>query len=300
MTILWLGDEACNASSRVGGKAAHLSRLLGRTRVPPGFCVVATNDDLGGAAEADGPPPPLAERIEDAYRELCERTGHEDVPVAVRSSALDEDSADASFAGQHETFLNVTGSAQVVAAVGRCWASARTDRVLEYRRSRGLPPPAGPIPVLVQQLVTADASGVVFSVDPVSGARTHVVINVSWGLGESVVAGAVNPDTLHVSRPELEVVERHVASKRCMTVAVPGGTEEVEVPFVLRDAPVADDEQAVRMARAALELEEHFGWPVDIECCWADDELYILQCRAVTALAGTDATKTEEEVPSGR
>ncbi|HEX8205964.1 MAG TPA: PEP/pyruvate-binding domain-containing protein [Solirubrobacteraceae bacterium] len=298
VSILWLGEEGCNATDRVGGKAAHLSRLFAHTRVPPGFCVAASMDDLEGGSETDGPPPALAERIAASYAELCERTGHEDVPVAVRSSALDEDSADSSFAGQHETFLNVSGADAVVDAVKHCWASARTERVLEYRRSRGLPPPRGPIPVLVQQLVMADASAVVFSVDPVTAERTHVVINVSWGLGESVVAGSVNPDTHHVSRPGLEIVERHVASKQKMTVAVPGGTDEVEVPFVLRDAPAAEDEQVVAMARAALELEEHFGWPVDVECCWAEGRLYILQCRAVTALARPDATK--EEVPSGR
>jgi phosphoenolpyruvate synthase/pyruvate phosphate dikinase len=296
--ILWLGDEACNATDRVGGKAAHLSRLFAHTRVPPGFCVAASAADLGDAAEADGPPPALAGTIAAAYAELCERTGQADVPVAVRSSALDEDSADASFAGQHETFLNVSGDGAVVEAVGHCWASARTERVLEYRRSRGLPPPDGAIPVLVQQLVMADASAVVFSVDPVTAERDHVVINVSWGLGESVVAGSVNPDTLRVSRADLSIAERHVASKQRMTVAVPGGTEEVEVPFVLRDVPAVDDDQTARMARAALELEERFGWPVDVECCWAEGELFILQCRAVTALARAEDPK--EEVPSGR
>jgi pyruvate,water dikinase len=229
-------------------------------------------------------PPALKDELATAYEALGEQFGQREVPVAVRSSALDEDSAGASFAGQHETFLNVVGGDSVAEAVAACWASALTERALAYRSSHGLPPPRGPIPVLVQPLVLADASGVVFSVDPVTGNRDRMVINVSWGLGESVVAGSVNPDTFHVRRGDLSVESREIANKQRMTVGVPGGTQEVEVPWALRKRPAIDDAQVAEVARVALALEGRFACPVDIECCWAGGELYILQCRAVTAL----------------
>lgn len=285
LPVLWLGEDGCDDTAVVGGKAAHLSRLMRHFRVPDGFCLSLAEGELG-RPEEDGLTPALRELVTAAYERLGERVGRSDPPVAVRSSALDEDSAGASFAGQHETYLNVTGAEAVAEAVARCWASARTERALEYRRSHGLEAPSGPIPVLVQSLVLADASGVVFSVDPVSGDHDHVVINASWGLGESVVAGSVNPDTFRLRRADLSLEGRQIASKERMTVAVPGGTEEVGVPWPLRGQPAIDDGQATEMARVALRLEDHFGWPVDMECCWAGGELYTLQCRAVTALPG--------------
>jgi len=120
--------------------------------------------------------------------------------VAVRSSALDEDGAGASFAGQHETYLNVVGAAAVAEAVARCWASVRSSRALEYRRRQGFPLDGARIAVLVQQLIPADVSSVVFSANPVTGSRDEVMINASWGLGESIVGGTVTPDTYVVRR----------------------------------------------------------------------------------------------------
>jgi pyruvate,water dikinase len=199
---------------------------------------------------------------------------------------LDEDGPGASFAGQHETYLNVVGAEAVAEAVARCWASARSPRALEYRRRQGLPLEGVRIAVLVQQLIPADVSSVVFSANPVTGSGNEVMINASWGLGESIVGGTVTPDTYVVRKTDVRIVSRQVAEKRKMTVMVPGGTREVSVPRFLRAQPTLKDNQAVEMARLAVALEERMGHPVDVECAVHAGELYVLQCRPITTLAG--------------
>jgi pyruvate,water dikinase len=140
------------------------------------------------------------------------------------------------------------------------------------------------MPVLVQQLVPADVSAVVFSVNPVSGDRGEVVVNASWGYGESVVGGTVTPDAYAVRRADLAIAGRVVADKRRMTVATPDGTAEVETPRFLRLQPALADDQVREAARLALALEAAMGWPVDIECAWAGGQLFLLQCRPVTGI----------------
>jgi pyruvate,water dikinase len=140
------------------------------------------------------------------------------------------------------------------------------------------------MPVLVQQLVPADVSAVVFSVDPVSGDRGAVVVNATWGYGESLVGGTVTPDAYTVRRSDLAIAARTVADKRRMTVATPGGTAEVDTPRFLRGQPALDDDQVIAAARLALALEAAMGWPVDVECAWSDNRLFLLQCRPVTSI----------------
>jgi pyruvate,water dikinase len=204
--------------------------------------------------------------------------------VAVRSSALDEDGLAASFAGQHETVLNVSGLSAVLAAIGRCWASFVSERALAYRRQHGLTALPGRLAVLVQELVPADVAAVLFSANPISRRRDEIVITASWGLGESIVGGSVTPDTYIVRKGCLSIVSRQLGQKSQMTVAVPGGTREVVVPRLLRGRLTLSDEQAVELARLALRLEVVMSWPVDIECAYAADRLYLLQCRPVTTL----------------
>ena len=274
--VLWLGDAASHDASLVGGKVANLSRLASRFHVPPGFCLLANGD----GPRALVPEGPLAA----AYAELAGRGGGDEPVVAVRSSAVDEDGAAASFAGQHETYLGVRGYEAVAEAVERCWASGRSERALEYRRLHGLPDPHGELPVLVQQLVVADVSAVAFSVNPVTGNRAEVVINASFGLGESIVGGTVTPDTWVVARDGLEIASRQVADKRRMTVSVPGGSREVDVPAALRARASLDDPAIEAVARLAIDLERLFRHPVDVECAWADGRLHLLQCRPVTTI----------------
>jgi pyruvate,water dikinase len=308
--IVWLGEPAAEIRALVGGKVAPLSRLAGEFRVPPGFCLTTRAYDLAGqpstvagaeagrSDEVEGMalPDRLRHEVAAAYQCLAEMTGIERPAVAVRSSAVDEDGADASFAGQHDTYLNVVGAEAVCEAIVRCWASARTARALEYRRQHGLPTDGARIAVLVQHLVLADVSGVVFSANPLSGRRDETVINASWGLGESVVGGSVTPDTYVVrtdgSSDAWRIAERGLAEKRRMTVAIAGGTREVDVPRLLRSQPALEDRQIVEMARLSRDLERAMGWPVDLECAYRDDVLYLLQCRPITTLGAQGALGT--------
>jgi len=197
---------------------------------------------------------------------------------------VDEDGGAASFAGQHDTFLNIFGTDAIIEAIERCWESAYTARALDYRRQQGLSTENIGLAVLVQRLVPADVSAVVFSANPITGDRGEVVINASWGLGESIVGGTVTPDTVIVGKADHAVHSRLIAEKRRMTVAVPGGTREVDVPRLLRTQPALTDTQIGAMAALAASLETTMGWPVDVECAFHGDRLYLLQCRPITTL----------------
>src|SRR5512138_1356373 len=268
MNLLWLGDPRSFEVALVGGKAANLSRLARMYhRVPDGFSLPVTVVD--GAHPLD-----LREEIICAISDLMACHSLDDFIAAVRSSAADEDGTTASFAGQHETYLNIVGADAIIQAVTRCWESARSDRALDYRRQQGLSVEHPQIAVLVQQLVPADVSAVVFSANPVTGSRDEIVINASWGLGESIVGGTVTPDTFIVRKSDLAVVRHIVADKQCMTVSVPGGTHAVDVPRFLRNISSLNDEQVNEMAKLAQTLEATMEYPVDIECAYAGGELY--------------------------
>ena len=287
--ILQLGDPACSDPTQVGGKAAHLSLLAAEYRVPPGFCLTAAAYD---PAQPPGAPLPefVATDVAAAYQTLSCDHGIPDVPVAVRSSALDEDGDITSFAGQHETELNLVGIDAVLGAVARCWASARNERALAYRKQQGLEIEGAKLAVLVQQLVLADTSAVVFSANPITGNRDEVVVTASWGLGESVVSGTVTPDTWIVRKADLAVKEQCLGAKERMTVAVTGATREVAVPRVLRERASLDRDQVMELAGLAVSLEEEMGRPVDIETAFAGELLYLLQCRPITTLSELDVS----------
>ncbi len=284
MNIIWLEQPICQEVQRVGGKVANLSRLAADYRVPPGFCL--TTAAYGAWAEAGSGdwPAELVRELNASYAKMAEQCEAESLQVAVRSSAIDEDGQSASFAGQYETYLNIGRVEAVIDAVTRCWASTRSEQVLEYRRQNDLPVDNVQIAVLVQQMVPADIAGVAFSANPVNKNRDEVVINTSWGLGESVVSGTVSPDTYVVSKGDLQVLEREIAEKEKMTVAHPEGTREVDVPRFMRSESTLDDVKAIEIAQLARVLEEQMGWPVDIECAYHGEILYLLQCRPITTL----------------
>jgi pyruvate,water dikinase len=292
MEVLWLGHADCHDVNRAGAKAAHLSRLVAAYRIPPGFCISATayaqwagyTDDGHADVPTVSIPPALYHALALAYRDLAARCGVADLRVAVRSSAVDEDGATRSFAGQYETSLNIVGVDAVAAAIVRCWTSVRTARALVYRQGQGLSTAGVRLAVLVQQLVPADAAAVVFSANPVTGSRDEVVINAGWGLGESIVSGTVTPDTYVIRKADLVMVSRAIAEKRRMTVLAPTGTQEVLVPRQQQRAPSIDDAQVVELARLGIALESAMGWPVDIECAYHGRDLYLLQCRPITTL----------------
>lgn len=304
MEVLWLGEPACHDRAVVGGKAAHLSRLAAGYRVPPGFCFTATalshalsggpanNGTLLVSEESAAPislPPTLYDSLVAAYRTLAARCGTDAPAVAVRSSAVEEDGHAASFAGQYATVLNVSGTEAIAQAVLRCWASAQAPSVRLYRQRQGLDTERIELAILVQHLVATDVAVVVFSAHPLTGDRGEVVINAGWGLGESIVGGTVTPDTYVVRKETLTVRARQVADKRRMAVPVPGGTREVAVPRLLRTQPALADQQMVELTQLGMALEAWMGGPVDIECAYRAGNLYLLQCRPITALPGPQA-----------
>ena len=296
----------------VGGKAANLGEMVrAKLPVPGGFCVttaaygrVADEADLAEtlAALATTPPEDAARLSElaaaarsallevsipdDLAREIFakyEALG-DDVPVAVRSSATAEDLPQASFAGQQDTFLNVVGTGPVLDAVGRCWASLWTDRAVSYRATNGIDPRAVRLAVVVQRMVAAEVSGVLFTANPVTGRRRQAVIDASVGLGEAVVSGAVNPDHFVVDAATGEILERRQGDKRVAVVADPGGgTRRIE-PARGEEACLSD-EQIRALAHLGSRVEAHYGAPQDTE--WsidAEGRIWLLQARPITTL----------------
>ncbi len=286
MEIVWLGHGNCHDCTLVGGKGANLCHLAATQRIPPAFCLTAAafRDWLPTGGEVTALPAKLSAPLATAYRHLGDLCGVAELAVAVRSSAVDEDGQTVSFAGQHSTYLNVTGVAAVAKAVQHCWASAHATHALAYRQHHGLAIGDIPMAVLVQQMIPADVSAVVFSTNPVTGQQDEVVINASLGLGESLVSGAVTPDTWRVHKRDLTVVEVRLADKQIMTVPTPGGTGQRPVPRWLRTQPSLTPEQCLEVAQLAVHLERTMGWPVDLECAYRGGLLYLLQCRPITAL----------------
>jgi len=279
--VAWLGEPATHDVSLVGGKASSLGRLAELHRVPPGF-VLTTSAHERASSEGIACLRALAE---EAYGVLTEQAEVESPAVAVRSSAVDEDSAGASFAGQHDTYLNVIGAEAVATAATACFESANADHALEYRRAHGLEVESIRMAVLVQHLVVADTSAVVFSANPITNSTEEVVINASWGLGESIVGGTLTPDMYVVAKHDLSITSRILGAKESMTVATDGGTREIDVPVDLQGRHSLDDAKIIELARLALTLEERTGYPVDIESAFQGDQLYLLQSRPITTLS---------------
>jgi phosphoenolpyruvate synthase/pyruvate phosphate dikinase len=285
--LIWLGQPGADDHTLVGGKAANLSLLAADYPVPPGFCLTTSAFERARrpGATALQIPQRLVDQIERAYQALASRVGVPNPSVAVRSSAVDEDGDTDSFAGQHETYLNVSGVGAVIVAVRRCMESAHAPRALAYRRERGHSTASVRLAVLIQHQVVADVSMVVFSANPLTSRRDEVVINASWGLGESIVGGSVTPDTYIVRRSDLAISSRQIAAKCRMTIATATGSREVDVPRILRTQPSLGNHQAIELARLAIALEARMGRPVDLECAYAGGKLALLQCRPITTLA---------------
>jgi pyruvate,water dikinase len=205
------------------------------------------------------------------------------LPVAVRSSATAEDLPGASFAGQQDTYLNVRGKAALLEAVKRCWASLWTARAMTYRARRGIDSSMVSLAVVVQQMVAADAAGVLFTANPMTGKRDEIVINAAWGLGEAIVAGHVTPDTLILDKATGRVNQVDIGTKDVMTVQTDQGTVEVQVESQQRQQPVLGEAQIAELARLGSAIEAHFGAPQDVEWAMDGEGIYILQSRPVTS-----------------
>ena len=262
---------------------------------------------LGDAARQDLPVPPgvalsgdLVEAVasgdQRAIEKLAKAIADLPPPFAVRSSAVDEDGAAASFAGQHLTLLNIYSQADVPGAVRDVWWSANSDSAITYRQRVGLftRPSVG---VVVQTLLNPSAAGVMFTENPITGADERM-IEASWGLGEAVVAGLVVPDHFRVDRSG-QVLERKAGRKRIAIRSLPnGGTFEEQVPPDLVNQLCLDDTQLAALGQLALQCEKVYGPRRDIEWAFQDRTLYLLQCRAVTT--GKARSETPQPAPPPR
>lgn len=301
---------------RAGGKGANLGELVqAGFPVPPGFVLttaaydafVAHNnlqaqtvaiarqvpgDDpaAGEAAAAEirqlflggEMPEAIADGLRAAYAELAAEFDGD--AVAVRSSATAEDLPSASFAGQQETFLNVQGEAALLKAVRECWASLWTARAMAYRARQGIDPAEVSLAVVVQALVEADVSGILFTANPSSGEREELIINASYGLGEAIVSGAVTPDSWTLARESGAVKERTLGTK-ALTIQPDGdGTTTRETPADRRGSASLSDEQLAELAALGRRVEAHFGTPQDVEWAMAGGKLWLLQARPITGL----------------
>ena len=304
--IVWFSDISSGDAARVGGKGANLGECArAGLPVPPGFCVStdAYRETTQGVADlltahaARGEARaarqlvldlPIPDSVRSAISEAYARLG--EPRVAVRSSATAEDSAEASFAGQQDTYLGVVGIESVLDAVRRCWSSLWTDRAVDYRRQQSVPDEGLGLAVVVQEMVNADTAGVLFTRDPVTGNDETMLASSSYGLGESVVSALVTPDEFTLSRNPAAIVARQIGAKQTRIDQLPsGGTVSTDVADADRARQSITDTQLLRLLGLGEQAETHYGTGQDIEWAFAGDRLYLLQARPITTSATTAA-----------
>jgi pyruvate,water dikinase len=321
-SIAWFDRHNPANEPILGGKNTSLGILtMAGLPVPPGFAVTANAYRLAFRetsidAELDGlmagldPSDPvklsiagttardlvvhaglpvwLVDEIHAAYATLSERCGSADLPVAVRSSATCEDQPDASFAGEHDTYLWIRSADHVTDHLLRCWASLYTDRAIAYRRQMRYPDADAAMSVGIQQMVLPRAAGVAFTLNPLNGDRSQVAIDASWGLGEAVVSGSVTPDNFLVDKVLCEITQRTISAKTVEhTLDGYDHVVEVEVDEARRHVACVTDDEIRAVARLARRAEKHYGRPQDVE--WAIDprlpegeNIVLLQSRPET------------------
>src|SRR6266516_4782291 len=321
--VVWLENVRKDDIHIVGGKCANLGELTAKgVTVPPGFAVTAdavrrfleetkigeviqktltssngprdpkqyeeASQEIRKIIESAPMPSDIANEVRSAYRDLERKTNSPQVKVAVRSSATSEDLPDASFAGQQDTYLNVKGEDALVHYVQKCWSSLYTPRAIFYREEKGFPHEKVLISVGVQKMVDSEVSGVIFTLDPVNGDPSKIIIESTWGLGEALVAGIVRPDRFIVDKGTLQIVHKEIVPK--MVEHVPnhktGLTAQREVPAERRNASSLSDEQVVELARLARDIEDHYQTPQDVEFAVEGGKtghsVYVVQTRPET------------------
>ena len=305
-----------------GGKGANLGELTqAGIPVPPGFVVTAETyqkfmEDTGindkvldildkidindtkalqAAAEeiktiiiATPIPDDMVMFIKEAYNQLCQRVGEDDTDVAIRSSATAEDLPEASFAGQQDTFLHVSGDEEVIEYVRKCWASLFEARAIFYREENDFEHSKVLIAVVVQKMAIADKAGVMFTVNPSTGEEI-ALIEGSWGLGEAVVSGDVTPDNYQVDKANNEVINVTISDKKVMYTNDESGTSiKVDVPEEKRMERVLSDEELIELTEMGKRVQAHYGEPMDTEWAFERDNLFLLQARPITTLGDAE------------
>jgi pyruvate,water dikinase len=333
--ILWLDSIGLTNLPAVGGKNASLGEMQQQlstrgVRLAPGFATTAdmfrdylahnqlqpridsalaalasnaqSLADTGAAIRAAFLAGQFTDEqtqlITEAYAELCARSADDALPVAVRSSATAEDLPEASFAGQQESYLNIRGADALLEACRQCFASLYTDRAIAYREENGFAHESVALSVGVQQMVAADAAGVMFTLDTESGFPDVITISANWGLGETIVKGSVNPDRFMVFKPllnapdKIPVIEKRMGSKLQKLICNSGDegpTRLLDTTPEERGTLVLSDAELLQLARWAADIETHYGKPMDME--WAragNGDLYILQARPETVESHRD------------
>jgi pyruvate, water dikinase len=292
-----VGTSAFHAFVEGGGLEGRIAEAVGSVRPDDVDTVQAAADAIRDAVGSTALPEAVRAEIAAAYAALGRATGEAEPPVAVRSSAVGEDSGEATFAGQQETYLWVRGAGGVCDAVRDCWASTFSAPAIAYR-ARMAPDRRPEMGVTVQRMVDAAVSGVMFTCNPVTGDPSIVAVNASWGLGLSVVGGEVTPDEYLLSKVTGEVVRKTVAAKHVEYRADPSGTGTVCVPVdeARRSEPALDEDGLARLVDAARRVQRYFGSHQDVE--WAldgDGALFVVQSRPVTA---TGAAPKPAEPPA--
>ena len=312
-----------------GGKGANLGELTqAGIPVPPGFVVTAQayekfmedsgingqvmnilekidiNDTkaLQAAAEEiktiinETPiPEDMIVLILEAYNQLCQRVGEDDTDVAIRSSATAEDLPEASFAGQQDTFLHVSGNDEVIDYIRKCWASLFEARAIFYREENNFEHSKVYIAVVVQKMANADKAGVMFTVNPSTGEEI-ALIEGSWGLGEAVVSGDVTPDNYQVDKKNNEIINVTISDKKVMYTNDEDGTSvKVEVPEEKRKERVLSDEDLIELTEMGKRVQAHYGEPMDTEWAFERDNLFLLQARPITTLGDVEAKADDDE-----
>ncbi|MDD1766916.1 MAG: phosphoenolpyruvate synthase, partial [Candidatus Methanomethyliaceae archaeon] len=324
-------------TAHVGGKNANLGEMISfGMPVPPGFAITAegyrfhiqrnrlegkiadilskmditdstslenASTRIRSIIDASPLPKELEAEIVASYKELGDRLKSRNPTVAVRSSATAEDLPGASFAGQQDTYLFIEGKEMLLKYVNKCFSSLFTPRAIIYRKEKGFDDMKVYLSVAVQKMVNSKASGVIFTLDPVTGNRDVVVIEGTWGIGEMIVQGKVKPDQFVIDKKSLKIVKEAISNKAQMTIRAPsegggGFLKDIPVPDDLKEAPCITEDQVMALGRYALEIEKHYGQPMDIE--WALDEddnrLYTVQARPETVWS-LKAAKKEGATP---
>jgi pyruvate,water dikinase len=335
--VIWFDGLSKNDVPLVGGKNANLGEMINaELPVPPGFAVTAysyekfikdthiaekiyeiineTVTDKNNPKQYDAAskkirklieksavPEEIEDAVKSAYKELNKRLNLKDPFVAVRSSATAEDLPGASFAGQQETYLNVKGAKELIEKVVKCWSSLFTPRAIFYRNEQGFAHDKVFISVGVQKMVNSRAAGVMFTLNPVTGDTSEIVIEGNYGLGETVVSGAVNPDDFVVDKKTLKIKERRIARKTVQYIRDPktGATVHLDVPEDKQKQPCITEKEILKLGKLAKRIEKHYGSAQDIE--WAIDkdlsfpkDVFIVQSRPETVWSAKPMEKTSQ------
>jgi pyruvate,water dikinase len=335
--VIWFDNLRKTDVPLVGGKNANLGEMINaELPVPPGFAVTAysyekfikdtriaeriyeiinetvtdknnpkqydtASKKIRKLVEKTAMPEEIEKAVKSAYKELNRKLNLKNTFVAVRSSATAEDLPGASFAGQQETYLNVKGPDELIEKVVKCWSSLFTPRAIFYRNEQGFAHDKVFISVGVQKMVNSRAAGVMFTLNPVTGDTDEIVIEGNYGLGETVVSGAVNPDDFVVDKKTLKIKDRRVARKTVQYVrdTKTGATVHLDVPEDKQKQPCVTDEEVLKLGKLAKRIERHYGSPQDIE--WAIDkdlsfpkDVFIVQSRPETVWSAKPMEKTSQ------